>query len=322
MSYFIPHLTFVFQIAQRLRAGAALLMTNVKWPATESRFVRAVVVALCGFVALLPTSVAQERMTSEQIRQAAKQTMDGTDFRSVRRRLQEQINPDASTETGFVGSTLESIGESIGDFFKWLFSPFNGSGRTQRVRARPRTNTSTGSTSSSGGGVSGFGDGLAKIFLWTVLIGLVIAVIWLIASFIRVRNPHARVSSDGLFDDDVGLGDLAVPPGERAVSTYEGRAIQMAREGNYGLAIRELLVGSMSWIERAGMIRFRKGLTNRDYARAVWRQQERRAAFTTTAITFERVFFGRREPTAEMFDECLTSFQGAFREEETTTAAV
>ncbi len=96
----------------------------------------------------------------------------------------------------------------------------------------------------------------------------------------------------------------------------------MARDGNYRLAIRELLLGSMSWIERAGLIRYRKGLTNRDYVRSVWARMDKREAYLMTATQFEYVFFGRRVPTAEMFEQCLTSFRGAFREEETPTAAV
>ena len=118
------------------------------------------------------------------------------------------------------------------------------------------------------------------------------------------------------------LSDVTTPPGELAASTYESRAMQFASTGNYRAAIRELLLGSMSWIERAGLIRYRKGLTNRDYLRSVWRREDKREGYLITASKFEYVYFGRRTPTAEMFDMCLASFQGAFREEEAPTAAV
>ncbi|MGV2334246.1 MAG UNVERIFIED_CONTAM: hypothetical protein LVR18_09045 [Planctomycetaceae bacterium] len=50
----------------------------------------------------------------------------------------------------------------------------------------------------------------------------------------------------------------------------------------------------MSWTERAGLIRYRKGLTNRDYIRCVWRRQMQRDAMLATATHFELICFGRR----------------------------
>ena len=76
----------------------------------------------------------------------------------------------------------------------------------------------------------------------------------------------------------------------------------------------------MSWIERAGLIRYRRGLTNRDYVRCVWRRPSQRESMLATASSFELIWFGRRTPTEEMFVQCLAGFQGAFREEEATPA--
>ena len=94
------------------------------------------------------------------------------------------------------------------------------------------------------------------------------------------------------------------------------------RQETTAAAIRELLLGSMSWIERAGLIRYRKGLTNRDYVRSVWRRTDKREGYLTTASSSNLCTLDDRTPTAEMFELCLTSFQGAFREEEAPTAAV
>ena len=267
----------------------------------------------------LATPIQADEMTSEQIRETADRVMQQSDFRSVRRRVLENIrDSDTDVSDGFLVQTLSKIGEAIGDFLEWmlsgLFSPRN---RRPRPTATPAPSSST---PSSGG--SGIGYGLGNVVLYVGLAILIMVAIWIIAMVIKSSDGRRKIDSSGLFGEDSLLGDLSVPPGELAVSTYESRAIQMAGEGNYRGAIRELLIGSMSWIERSGLIRFRKGLTNRDYMRAVWRQEDRRKAYGRTAIQFERIFFGRREATEEMFQECLQYFQGSFREEETTTAAV
>ena len=56
--------------------------------------------------------------------------------------------------------------------------------------------------------------------------------------------------------------------------------------------------------------------------RAVWKKDQHRRAYATTAIAFEKIYFGRREATRQTFDECLKHFRGVFREEESPTAAV
>ena len=54
-------------------------------------------------------------------------------------------------------------------------------------------------------------------------------------------------------------------PGETPPENFWARAQELAARGNEKLAIRELLFGAMSSLERRGLIRHRRGLTNRDY---------------------------------------------------------
>ena len=191
--------------------------------------------------------------------------------------------------------------------------------RPRRARVTPPTSAPAAPSASSGGMEFSFGS----FMLYLGLAALIVVTIWIIATLVRRADPGRRLDRDALFGDDLnGVTDLAVPPGELAASTYETRAIQMAKDGNYRLAVRELLIGGMSWIERAGLIRFRKGLTNRDYVRAIWRQPERREAYEQTAREFERIYFGRRDATEDSFENCLRLFQESFREDEKTTAEV
>ena len=256
------------------------------------------------------------KMRSEQIRKSANRVMQQHDYRSVRRRVLENLPDQTDADKGFLQHSLRTIGRAVGDFFEWIFSGLFSS-PTGRGARPPAPAASPASTAGNSGPNFSFGEAVLYLGL-AILIG---TVIWLIATVLKNSDGSRSLDREGLFGDEQ-LSDLSVPPGELAASTYESRALQMAGVQDFRGAIRELLIGSMSWIERAGLIRFRKGLTNRDYVRAVWRQQHRRDAYAATALEFERIYFGRREATREMYQECLQSFQGSFREEETTTAKV
>ena len=259
-----------------------------------------------------------QRIPIESIRDSARRVMEHNEFRAVRRRVLEQV-PETDLDEGFLTGLLESIGTFLADTVGvWIASAF-------RFLADlfPKWKPSPPAPSrplSDGGFWSWFsGIDAPRILLVVILVFVLSIVVWLIA---RVVKSHRHDPARGGIPTvgDLPL-ELAVPPGELAASTYETRALALADQGEFAGAIRELLLGSMSWIERSALIRFRKGLTNRDYVRAVWRQQERRAAFLVTGSSFERVYFGRRKATAEMFQKCLTAFQGAFREESKTTPA-
>jgi len=266
--------------------------------------------------------LAQESsgLSDDAIDSAGESVMNRNEFRSLRRRLLEPAESDAeSGEQGFLSKSLQWMGEKIrngfqkiGEFFDSLFGGGGG-------RAGGGATPSSGSTSMGGSG--GLEISLSGILTAMAILAIMVILV-LIATMIMKRMDMKKKQSGLLADSSEMFSDVLTPPGELAASTYETRAIQLAAMGDYRAAIRELLLGGMSWIERAGLIRYRKGLTNRDYVRAVWRRLEKRDAYITTATQFELVFFGRRVPTAAMFEMCLNSFRGAFREEETPTVSV
>jgi len=99
-------------------------------------------------------------------------------------------------------------------------------------------------------------------------------------------------------------------PGETPPEEFWARAQELAAGGNEKLAIRQLLLGAMSSLERQGLIRHRRGLTNRDYlwaASGVMRESLRRIV-----TVFEHVFFGRRAATAEGFRACCDAYRKSF----------
>lgn len=155
---------------------------------------------------------------------------------------------------------------------------------------------------------------MAKIFIGLAVAALIVGLVFLL---IRVLT---YVSEDEEGDPFLGLlGDEAInptrPPGEVAVSEYEERALAAAAAGNHKAALRELVLGAMSWIERTGQIRYRKGRTNRDYIRAIYRDTARRDSLLTIVDAFERVYYGHRPAKADRFEHCLAAFRESFREE-------
>ncbi|MFN8710756.1 MAG: DUF4129 domain-containing protein, partial [Planctomyces sp.] len=256
-----------------------------------------------------PTVVSDAEIVS-----AGEDVMSRTEFRSVRRRVLEKIDP-ADFDRGFLenimgrtGEVISTVLDAVGDFFRMLF----GSRKPPAAPQTPATNSS-GSSSL---------DWLSQLLV-IIVIGIVLIIVVMLTSFIIRRGDRRRRESSGipeLSEDDPT--QLSVPPGELPANVYESRAVQLAAEGNFRGAVRELLLGSMSWIERAGMVRYRRGLTNRDYVRSVWRRRDKRDAFAVIALEFERIFYGRREANEKRYLHCLQNFRGAFREEEQPTAAV
>ena len=308
----------------------AIMSVFGAWAAHRSRLLLPLVVSIGTLVLFSNSTLAATRMivaqdgsgleksllSDDAIDSIGEQVMNGQEFRSVRRRVLEQL-PEIDADKGFLGTSLTWLGDrigdvfnAIGDFFQWLFSGQSSS--------KPNTATTPATSSSA----QGSGDGFSQLLTATAILAIVAVLVVIIAMVVKSVDAR-KLQKENLLSDlaDV-LSDVVTPPGDLAASTYESRAINLAADGQHRLAIRELLLGSMSWIERAGLIRYRKGLTNRDYLRAVWRRHEKRRAFLATATQFEFVYFGRREPTVEMFERCLNSFREAFHEEETPTAAV
>lgn len=219
-------------------------------------------------------------------------------YKRLRTRLKEfdwELNrPDSSSNPG---------GNAPGwfrRFVRWLF----GGGRG---------NNSAPAGPSSGGTGIAFGGlaGLFWPFVWGLLaVGLLIIIALLIkAAAVRNSDPNRKRIR---VDADTEAIAPTTPPGEIPSDEYMHRALQFAEQGDHRRALRQLVLGGMSWIERAGLIRFRRGLTNRDYVRAVYRRVEQRQQFAGIILDFERVFFGRRDATAENFEEALASYRAAF----------
>jgi hypothetical protein len=240
-------------------------------------------ICLVSIVLFLPAYAAArqaDRLSSEQIRQAASTVMQAREFQGLRQRtktpvdesflsrwLKELEQDNAQAETGLPGDAANAIAGSVGQLLMIL-----------------------------------------ALLIVATVIG--VAIVFVIRSIERRKKNHqAAPPVPGDF-----YAISVTPPGELAANQYRLRAEQLARQGDFRSAIGQLLLGSMSWVERAGLIRFRSGLTNRDYFRAVWSEESRRNGFAEIAHEFEKVYFGRRLASADMFQTCLNNFLREFHE--------
>ncbi len=233
--------------------------------------------------------------------------MNGNEFRSVRRTVLENFRKRMSIKA-FLAEHWTGLVEQIGNMFRCHRGFLSLA--VQRLQVSGRSHLPPQPPSGSFDWNFGLGS-LSSVFTIAMIAVIAVVLIVIIAMVVKSIDAKKRSRENLLSDSDDVLSDVTSPPGELAASTYESRAVQFASAGNYRAAIRELLLGSMSWIERAGLIRYRKGLTNRDYVRSVWRRTDKREGYLTTASQFEFVYFGRRTPTAEMFEQRVWP---AFRE--------
>lgn len=160
--------------------------------------------------------------------------------------------------------------------------------------------------------------GIAQALGWVVA-AIVIAVML----FLVVRGIIALVAWYQDRERDLG-GESAGPavedplepdrsPGEFPADVYVAKARELAAAGRFREAVAHLLLGGMSYLERAGLVRYRKGLTHRDYVRAVRPQQQYYRAMRQMVRVYEPLGFGRRTPASSHFEQSLAAYESAFR---------
>lgn len=153
--------------------------------------------------------------------------------------------------------------------------------------------------------------GLLRVILYLIVGAAFGWVLFLILKSVLRRTEgksEARHRPSGTSE----AGSPATPPGELPAEEYLRRALALAQSGKQRDAIRQLLLGAMSWMERQGLVRYRKGLTNRDYLRAIWHRPRQREPLAAIILVFDQIYFGRRPATPERWQECLRNYRTGF----------
>lgn len=216
-----------------------------------------------------------------QVQTTVREVLDDPEFRHLHREVAAP-EPDKTSETP----------EWLKTFFKWLFGPER---RERAAYDGPKLD-------------------LSQFLFYTVLVVLVVVLLILLFALLKRLPASSGVDAQQRAADQEAITP-STPPGDLPTNEYERRAVLAAQTGDYRSAIRELVLGCMSWTERSGMIRYRRGLTNRDYIRAVWRQLPHRESLLTISGAFERVFYGRRTADVTMYETCLSEFRQTFAQE-------
>lgn len=148
-------------------------------------------------------------------------------------------------------------------------------------------------------------------YLFWIVIALICGLIVYVV-YAGITGNKLSSKTEGWLPDDFEEGDAAQSPAELPADTYLNRAAELAAAGNNREAIAQLLLGAMSYIEREGLIRFRRGLTCRDYLRAARSREELHAALRQIVGIYEPICFGRRDVLPEHYTTSLDRYLGAF----------
>lgn len=231
--------------------------------------------------------VAPKQATEQQTRAVLNDVLSQPDFRRLRSMadLVPKV-PQAPNPTVSPG------------FFQWLWNLFPSIPNVAGV------------------GLNGLKE-VATALGWGIVALLVAAVIWLIIKAVnayrwRLRNRFQPLPN---FEQQT----LELPPGDIPADEFRQRAEHLAQQQLFGEAIAQLLLGSMSQMERSELIRFRRGLTYRDYLRALRGHPRHRDAFRAMVQTYLPIGFGRRPATATQYHEAAAHYDQAFAQPIVTT---
>jgi len=165
--------------------------------------------------------------------------------------------------------------------------------------------------SRTGTALSGLGT-LVQVLAYAVLAAICCLIIWLVVR--AVNNYRERQTVVGRMRGSGEEGEGEIPPGDLPADEYLRRAAELAEKGLFREAIGQLILGAMSRTERSGLIRFRRGLTNRDYLRALHGRAMQHHAFRTIVGVYEPICFGRRNAQVEHYRTSLDGYQTGFQQ--------
>jgi len=124
----------------------------------------------------------------------------------------------------------------------------------------------------------------------------------------RAEKGAAKPDGDAAADDEP---EATFSPGDRPADAWLAAARAAAAAGRFDDALSLLLLGAMGHAERAGLIRPRRGLTYRDYLRAVPDSSAWHGTLDRLIRAYAPVGFGRREATADVFEAAVGPYEAA-----------
>ena len=160
------------------------------------------------------------------------------------------------------------------------------------------------------------GDAVGFLFHGIAWLGLLVvcaAIVYLVIQALQHYGSPELSDTTATPHRIEGEAEPENAPGQFAADVYRARAEEFASVGQFREALAQLLFGAMSQIERAGLIRYRRGLTFRDYLRAVRGNQSLYRSMRSLVRGYEPIGFGRRSATQEQFSSSMADYEAGFR---------
>lgn len=180
-----------------------------------------------------------------------------------------------------------------------------GPGRAPGAAGSPRAGSGTWTPSLPD--LSGFA-GVVELLVYVLLAAVLV---WV--AFLAYAAWRGRATPPSGAADPLPALEVDASPGEREPDEWLRQALAHARAGRHGEALRALLLGALAGIERRGLIRPRRGLTNGDYLRAVLGDARLHASLEPIVLAFDEVHFGRRALDAARFEACVRHYRAGFQ---------
>ena len=170
--------------------------------------------------------------------------------------------------------------------------------------------------SGGGGGASIAGNSIGTILL---LAALVAFFVWIFMLWVRRELGPGRVeSARATLGTAARLGDL--PEGIRTADADQwSEANRRRAAGDLAGAVVCLFAHQLLTLDQVGLIRLAPGRTGRHYVQSL-RDRELIDCLAATLRLFEDVYYGRRPPTAQAFDQVWSRAQ-LFQERRRTLGA-
>ena len=140
------------------------------------------------------------------------------------------------------------------------------------------------------------------VVVWVVTL-IVVAMLMLLAAYVlrRSKQRAALVQSE-----HAASSERDADPLSRESNEWERYAAELAAAGRLREAIRAWYHAVLVTLYRAGILHYRKGVTNWEYIAALSPALAWRPQFVSITRRFDREWYGRHDTTPDVLDACAT----------------
>ena len=176
-----------------------------------------------------------------------------------------------------------------------------------KPKSKTQTTPTTAPTGAGAGG--GTGGGAAGSMSGLILAGIVLVVlVALVMTFLYIESNKSEQTVKQGRSRQQSIEQLPFDL-DSSESNFQTAAETAYQNGDLRKAIIYLYSHVLVTLDQNGMIRLRKGKTNRQYLNEARRQQGIADYFRQVMIPFESVFFGDHDMDADQFQQCWSGLK-------------